>query len=427
MIKKLVFVWDFLYHEVPDNPFGVYHWYLVDIFNVLVEMTTGLKIVQLKDMQNSIGETFSRKHFYELSNYNDITDSYFSYDVSKIKQESIDYLNSFIDSETFVFGCELGLDLRQILTDLNIKFVNFWYHSWKLFDDTFLMINTNDEQIFEKLNKYKVQKEKFLFYAKYWKHFVYTKNELKYLDYLEDNSCLFVGQTYSDKSTDKEGVMLNILHFKNEMEELSKQYSKIYYTPHPYKPWNDEVEEYIATTPYIQKLDTVPTYHLLMRDEIKKVVGISSSVLYEAQFFEKDVTYLYQPLFKIDEEFSLNTFISIFDDYYNPYFWADVLSCIMPTNMNVQNENWFVSPENKLRNILHLYYGYQNFNENYRFAGWVRNDMRHLISLLKNKRKIRLKYYKYRLLSNFVFGKTKERYKRKKEFYKNQHKAIKNL
>lgn len=450
MANKLVFMWDFLYHNPMCD--GTYHYYAVDIFKPLVKLATGLEIVELRTLKNSNGEVFSRQKFYDLSDYSNIEKSYFSYDIKKIKQPSIDYLKTFIDQDTFIFGFELGLELRKILTNLNINFINFWYHSWKLFDDAFLMINTNNNELYNKLNKYKVPIEKFSFYANYWKHFTKQKGELDYLNDLMDNSCLFVGQTMRDKSTDRDGVMLNILHFKDRILELSSKYSKIYYIPHPYAQYNEELEQYLKETDYIEKLENIGTYHLLMSDKIQKVVGISSSVLYEAQFFGKEIEYLYKPLFSIDGEYSLETFISIFDDYYNPYFWADLLSVVMPTNLNIKNEVWFNDISNKFRNINHLYYGYQNFNENYRLKNSIsketdikisqlkteiilQNDnysknfleIYKLLNLLNNKQKVKQNYYKYKILANFVFGKTRERYKNKKTLYKQSLDKINSL
>lgn len=48
--------------------------------------------------------------------------------------------------------------------------------------------------------------------------------------------------------------MLNILHFKDRILELSSKYSKIYYIPHPYAQYNEELEQYLKETDYIEKL-----------------------------------------------------------------------------------------------------------------------------------------------------------------------------
>lgn len=421
---------------------GTYHYYAVDLFKSQVKLATGLEIVELRTLKNAQGEVFSRQKFYELSGYKEIAQSYFSYDITKIQQPSYDYLKTFLNEDTFVFGFEMGLELRKILTGFNINFINFWYHSWKLFDDAFLMINTNNRDIFNKLERYKVPCEKFEFYAKYWTYFTMQKGELEYLNNLEDESCLFIGQTLQDKSTDRDGIMLNVLNFKKELEELSSKYSKIYYIPHPLVQYNEEIEQYLKEADYIEKLENVCTYHMLMSKKIKKVVGISSSVLYEAQFFGKEVEYFYKPLFKIDEKFSIETFVSIFHNYYSPYFWADILSVVMMTNKNVENSIWFNDISNKFRNINHIYYGYQNFNENYRLKNCIEKKIAdncnaikddiviknqdinqklyEIYKLLDIKNIIKFEYYKYKILSKLTFGNTRKRYNEKQSKFKQQ-------
>lgn len=422
-INKIVFVWDFLYNSA-DYPL-TYHGHIANTFKELIRLSTGIEICELRTLKNNQGEIFSRGKFYQLSGYNEIEYKYFSYDINKISDSSIQYLNSFIDENTFVLGHELGLDLRKILDNLNINFLNTWDHSWKLFDDGFLMINTNNENMFNKLLKYKVPPERFYFYADYWKSYVEEKHELNYLGNLEDNSCLFVGQILKDKSIDKDGVFLNILHFKERMQELSMQYSKIYYIPHPALVSNQELEDYLEQTEYIQKLLNTSTYHLLMSDKIKKVVGISSSVLYEAQFFRKDVEYLYQPLFEIDGDYGLNTFISVFEDYYNPYFWSDVLGEIMPTNKNVENKIYFYNIDNKFRNIRHWYYGYGWFSEMERTRYLIKPNHFDEIAAFISWGKLTRKYLKYKILAFLTFGNLHEKIKQKRDFLEEKVNLIK--
>lgn len=371
-MNKIIFVWDFLYHD--SSSWGTYHWWVIDSFRNLVTLATGIEVQELNTMKNAKGEVFSRQKFYELSGYQEISEIYFNYDITKIKKESIEYFKSFVDENTFVFGVELGIDMCNILSEMGLIFLNIWHHSWKLFDDAFLMFATNNEEIFNKLNNYKVPQARFYFYANYWRIFAEQKGEWNYLNDLSDNACCFVGQTMMDKSIDDNGTLLNILNFKEKIKELAEQYSKVYYIPHPYTQYNEDLEDYLANTSYIEKLENASIYHLLMSNKIKKFISISSSVIYEAKFFGKEVEYLFQPLLKIDEDYSINTFISIFHDYYNPYFWADVLSPIIQTDLSVENKNYFYDTSNKLRNIRHFYYGYAGFNELERYRTF--NDSR---------------------------------------------------
>ena len=358
---KIVFVSDFLYHSLDFK--DTYHYWSIDLFNPIIEAVTNQQVVELKNLRNNNGEFFSRVKFYELSNISDITDSYYNYEIKKISQDSINYLKSFLNRDTFIIGIELGKELRQLLTSLGCPLISLWFHSWKMFDDAFFMINTNSKDIFEILSKYKVPKLKFDFYAKYWTIWKQQKREGIKDSNIQENSVVFIGQTLRDKSTDDNGKYLNILDFKEEILKLSKEYSHIYYVPHPYVAQNKEIDKYLNETKYITKITSIPTYELLMSPKIKKVVSISSSVLYEAKFFGKEIQYLFKPLFNIDGNFDDDTWTSIYQDYFNPKFWHDIFELYMTVNHEYLNENLFYEADNKFRNIKNLYYGYEKFND----------------------------------------------------------------
>ena len=286
--------------------------------------------------------------------------SYNQCDKSAISNESIEYLKQFINDKTLVMGVEIGVDLRSIFTSLNINFINFWIGSYKLFDDLILMINTNNKDIFDKIQAYKVHEEQLYLLANYWKIRI---NESKVFNdsRLKENSVLFAGQTLKDQAIEKDGVYLNILNFKERLKELSQTYEKVYYAPHPSAEYSAEIEKYIANSKFIEKLSDIPTYYLLASSKITKVIGISSSVLYEAQFFKKDIEYLHKPLFDIDCNFGLHTFTNVYNDYFNPYFWSDILSPIVETDKNVPNKI-LLSGTNLVRDIRQLYHGYSHLD-----------------------------------------------------------------
>lgn len=397
MAKNIVFTNDFLYYSFSYAP--TYHWWVIDLLNPIINIAINQNVVQLCDWKNADGEIFSRDKFYELSGINNQTEAYYHYDVSKIKPTSIDYLKSFINENTFVIGIELGIELKNILTNLNIPFINLWFHSWKLFDDAFFMINTNDEDIFKVLKKYQVPHDEFLFYANYWKIWTEQRHRIPYDKNLVANSAVFIGQTLRDKSTDKNGRYLNILDYKDRLADLAKMYDKIYYLPHPYVSYNQEIEEYIKNTPYIEEIKNIPTYQILMSDKIKKVVSISSSVLYEAQFWNKEIEYLFKPLFNIDGNFQDDTFISIYQDYFKPIFWCEILAKFFKVNQNPKTSSMFYDGENKFRNIKNLYYGYESFNEHKIICSnlkteinTLRNEQKYVIQVL-NKQTIKHKCF----------------------------------
>ncbi|MBR1619490.1 hypothetical protein IJ674_06310 [bacterium] len=359
-MKRIIFTGDFLRNSEKYNK--RYFFWVFKILSPIIKSAISPDIKILYDIKNDAGEKFSREYFYELAGETEIKECYHKCNFDAFTQEQIEYLKKFLDENTIIIGSEMYTPLCDLLTSLGCKVFDFAFHSYKLFDDLAFAIYTNDISAYEQMQKYKIPQNKFYYYANYWKVFMEYNNMIPD-DKLQDNSALFIGQTLTDKSVEKDGVFLNIEHFENEIKELSKQYSKIYYIPHPYLYKNSKAHmNYVKKNPNIELLNDVSTYSVLASDKIKKVMGISTSMLYEARYFNKDVQYFFQPLFNIDAPFEQHSYTSIFEDYWNPKFWADVLSPICDINSDVEDANYFKGASNKMRNIRDLYWGYASFD-----------------------------------------------------------------
>ena len=246
-------------------------------------------------------------------------------DFAGIRDASWEYFRSFFDEETVFVASEFGIDLREKLTELGLTYVNFWFHPYKLLNDAFFLVGTNSSAIFQKLETYRVPSSRLRFYCEYYAQLAARKHFLDNLP-IEDNCCVFAGQTYRDKSVSNGEKYLNITDYPERVAELARTYSKVYYVQHPSAEPNPEVDAFLEAAPGVEVLKDVPTYFLLASPKVRKVVALSSSVLYEAAFFGKETEYLFRPLFKIDEAFSLDTFVSIYQDYFSPAFWRDILA-----------------------------------------------------------------------------------------------------
>jgi hypothetical protein len=322
----IVFSNDFLFHGQDEVP-SVLHLELFSLLSVAISEGTGIEPVLITRCQNAAGEEFSRTRFYELSGVTDPAPSYYLYDIRNISSESWEYFQSFFGPDTVFVASEFGMDLREKLTELGITYVNFWFHPYKLLNDAFFLVGTNSEAIYKKLENYRVPQARLRFYCRYYSHLAERKHFLDDLA-IEDNCCVFAGQTYKDKSISNGTRYLNITDYPEKVAELARTYSRVYYVPHPSAGRNPEVDSFLSSTPGVEVLENVPTYYLLASPKVKKVVALSSSVLYEAHFFGKETEYLFKPLFKIDEEFSLNSFVSIYQDYFSPSFWRDLFGCV---------------------------------------------------------------------------------------------------
>jgi len=352
---KIIVTTDFLCHSkkyVEQHTLWLFQAFLPIIKSVL---TTERIYTDVVDENNNI---FSRAEFFKLGGHFTVKDNYQVYKVQEFNLEQLNYLARFFDENTVVLGLELYKPMTDLLSSFGVKVIDMAFHSYKLFDDLAFAINTNSKEVYETLLKYQIPQDKFHYYANYWKVFM-KYNNMVYDSKIEDNSCIFIGQTLQDKSVEKDGVFLNVTHFEEKLKELSEQYSKVYYLPHPYLGRKRKViYDFIKKCPYVELLENCSTYGLLASDKVKKVVAISTSVLYESQYFGKEIEYLYKPLFNIDAPFEEHSYVSIYEDYWNPKFWADILSPVCEIRKDVKDVNYFKGCSNKLRNIKNNYWGY---------------------------------------------------------------------
>lgn len=365
-MKKIYVLQDFLCHS--QNAQEIIQrsaWIKMAIFAMkqAIGKNTQVVIDYGEKLTNEKGEIFDRNLFFELCSKKNIPNTYYPYRSKDFSQDAINYLSKFFDANTIVIGYELGKQLCDLLSTFGCQIIDMALHSFRIMDDIMLLFHTNNMNIHSRINEYKVPEEKFYFYAQYWKEFMQAQNMVQD-EKIQENSLLFVGQTLKDKSVDNNGVYLNITHYKNRLRELSTEYSKIYYSPHPAlgSRWKN-IYDFIKQEPYLELLDQVSTYSLLASDKIKKVIALSTSVLFEAKYFGKETEYLFKPLYNIDEPFENYSYISIENDFMNPYFWAYILKPVCEVKNNVINEVLFTSSKNKLRNVGNNYMGYSQLDD----------------------------------------------------------------
>lgn len=363
-MDRVIWMNDILAHS-PNNE-GMSKPYLANILQPAFSMACGKRIDLFVNLRDRYGNSFDREKFFALSNVYNIPEAYYLYDMSVINQKSWDYLFSFINQGDLVIGIEMGLDLRRELSKNGIIFINFWFHSFKLFDDICFMLNTNDKTIFKRIKKYQIPHEKFELYANIARWKLSSKVRAFSAEQSSASSCFVVGQSMMDVSVKKGSKFLNITNFPEEIEKLGKEYGTIYYIPHPGDPIENHPQliDFISARPYIRVLKDIPSYVLLCSPNVKMVVGISSSLLYEAQFFGKKVQYLYRPLFNIDQDFGENNYLSVYNDYLNPGFWVDVLEGFFHVNKSAKNVKLFDQRQSMLRGeVINNYHAYRSLDK----------------------------------------------------------------
>lgn len=316
--------------------------------------------IEIETFSGNEKEGFSRKHFFELSNIEiELEPLQIDFNDAEINKNSIKYLKSFIDNNTLLIGYEFSLRTRKLLDKNNIPYIDLWLHPIRFLDDILFGFNSNIKEVFEKIDTYHYSEENYYLYADNYK--ISTYKGYKRLNHsVKQNSALLVGQTLQDKAVLLNGRFLNLLDFSDRILEISKQYDKVYFSRHPYEKNDGEILEFLKTIPNLE-ITNIPAYHLLVNDNVKKVFGISSSVVVESKYFDKDFEFLYRPVLNLTSEFSIDSYRTILQELAYSYFWADILSPLIDTN-KVEKIEYF-NKKDKLRDMLGFYWSYKHIDK----------------------------------------------------------------
>lgn len=273
-------------------------------------------------------------------------------DEKKLTKNSLGMINDYIKEYDLLITYELSIETRELFDKCGIKYIDLWLSPIRFYDDLMFNIYSNVPNIQNSLKKYQIDEELFFIQSKK------ISNQFKYFELnktvsLEPNSLLLIGQLFEDRSVIKDKRFLTLIEYKKRLKELSNDFNKIYFQKHPLMPLKDfklYLNEF-KEIKNIEYLENINIYELLSREEIKKVVAISSSVLFEAKFFNKDTEYLYKPIIHKNS-------IMIYKDYFTVSFWIDILS-IKTAIPNVELLNY----DNYFRQKLNAFWGYKYFIE----------------------------------------------------------------
>ena len=267
---------------------------------------------------------------------------------------------SYIDNSDIdiVFEEKEKLELKKPV-------LNFSIHPLRFGDDVFFNFESNNEKLREKLKKYEVNYNIFYAYADILRA-SYLKTIKK--DKYHKNSLLLVGQTQKDKVIFDGKKYLSLLDYIDKIKDIAQDYDYIYFKPHPYaknsKYIAKELKKELGTVEVVY--DNV--YHLLSSDNISCVVGLNSSVLYEAIYFHKKTEFLYQPYFDIG-----GNDIGIYGDYWDSSFWSDILG-IEDKDIRLP-----FAP-NRLRIALNDFWGYHEVSEEIILKDILKSKVKNLLS-----------------------------------------------
>jgi hypothetical protein len=303
---------------------------------------------------------FSRQRFYSLMNLEYIEENWAKIYDAKPTSNASEYIAKFIPKDSLVLSYEISPILIKIFDIIKVNYIDIRISSIKYLDDLIFGFKTNNPLIFNKLLKYKTPVDQYFFEASLIRSRNIVLNNIN----LEENSALFLEQTASDASLIKNGKILNILDFKNQFMQKTKDFNVIYYKKHPYQKNNSADYKFITKFKNVKLIDG-SIYRILSNESIKECFSISSGVLQEAEYFNKKTDYFFNPIYDFlkDEEsdFSDKKYISVYNKALEPNFWSDILSPIIKTT---KCNNVILSPnQSRVRYLHNLYWGYEDKND----------------------------------------------------------------
>lgn len=301
----------------------------------------------------------SRKRFFQLSGIELKDVMHFWFDDQTITVESVRYLNRFLPKGSILIGYELGEPTRKILDRAGVRYIDIWLHPIRFYEDVLFGFSSGTRSVFEGLKKFHLSDENFWLYADRLRIQLYKgwrRDERE----LAPGSALLVGQTLEDKALCRDGKMLSMLDFRGEVETLAAEYSKVYYSRHPFVKKGDEaVLDWLATFKNVE-LTHEPAYHLIANPAIKKVAALSSSVVHEARFFGKKTEFFYKPIFTLGKRFGLD-YLTVYQEFISAHFWAEALRPIYPVRECSRIS--FADGKDKLRDMLAFYWNWSSVDK----------------------------------------------------------------
>ena len=277
------------------------------------------------------------------------------------------WLNKLFSTFTKQSDIKLYFEKKEKLIDFK-PILNLSIHPIRFADDIFFNFETNDNTLKEKLKKYEVDYDIFYHYADIVKATCLKNIKIKNI---KKDSLLLIGQTQQDKVIFDGEKYLSLLDYLDTIKDISKDYETIYFKPHPYAKNNKQIYKVLKKEfkNIFMIYDNI--YHLLSNDNIKHIVGLNSSVLYEAKYFKKDVTFLFEYTFNFNTKD-----IGIYGAYFDSNFWAEILSI-----KDVKITLPFVP--NRLRKTINDFWGYNEINDEIILKDIIKSKIKYFLQRYK--------------------------------------------
>jgi hypothetical protein len=233
-------------------------------------------------------------------------------------------------SDALVIGFELAPYYKKVFSKCGITYIDLVIHPVRFFSDIFYGFSTNNP-IVDKFLQKKSLPDRLFYHAAAVQQARYAPNIVSH-PLPTENILFVVGQTPQDKVLiSPQRSFHSLLDFTEQVDALSREHELTVFKPHPYGT-DENIISYFAgkddcialPSPAFPDLNT---YIYLSHPGITTFVGLNSSVLVEARYFEKLAINLlpYEFNFTHEQPGEQPTAWPIFRDCFTESFWYELV------------------------------------------------------------------------------------------------------
>ena len=350
--------------------------WIYNLFAYYIKRTTGLDVyltvlptsnysadnflpIHIEKIYDAYGIDFKYGNRFESPWTDKWAQIYYKKDYNK---KAYDYIYS-IFKDSLVISYELEECMLLALEYFEIPYIEINLDPIRFLEDIMLCFKTSNKEAYARLLDYRVDEEFLYLSANYTKAFYATMEH----EIINEKNVLFLGQTDCDKTLvdEKSGEIYSILNHKEDFKKAVNGFDNIFYKRHPLVKDDNEIIKYINSLGNVKIIDE-NFYSLISRNDIKKVVSISSGTCCEARYFEKDTQFLLKEgvLRQTCDKVELDKYISIYQDFFSLNFWSHILEPFVKTK-KFDRKITIEGAANKLRNSRiksSVYYAYEDAN-----------------------------------------------------------------
>jgi hypothetical protein len=276
------------------------------------------------------------------------------FDSESIPREAAARMAAAFDGVAAVIGFELAEVQKRLLTRLGIPFVDLNIHPYRFGPDLLFAVQTNHGDVLEALVGHHAEDHVF----EPWADLVAATAVKMAVNPPVTEEILVVGQTRVDRSLLVGGRLIDLRDVAAAFHDAIGPDAPILYKPHPYNADGFGLHDVGLPLRRIREVSD-NAYALMAQDAIRRVVGISSSLVAEARFFGKEGVFLGTSPFRIApsrDALAPGMHASVVDAWMSADFWRDLLAPVLAVTPH-DGRRPSLGP-NALRNALRQFWGW---------------------------------------------------------------------